>query len=64
MVPMANSPEPTEPADDPDAGVTERGPETGETTATTAEEAMDADSNGDGHANESAYAPADSSTND
>ena len=50
---MTNSPEPTQPADDPDAdttGITD-------TTPTTAEEAMDADSDGDGFVNESAYSP-------
>jgi hypothetical protein len=53
MVPVTNSPEPTEPADDP-------GPDTPgitDTTATTAEEAMDADEDVDGFVSESAYTP-------
>ena len=53
---MTNSPEPTEPATDPDAGITE----ITDATPTTAEEAMDADSDADGFVNESAYAPTDS----
>ena len=52
---MTNSPEPTEPANDPDADITE----VIDTTPTTAEEAMDADSDAEGFVNESAYAPTD-----
>lgn len=55
MAPMTSNPEPDQRADDraPDhAAFTDR-------TATTAEEAMDADSDEDGFTNESAYAPTD-----
>jgi hypothetical protein len=52
---MTNSPEPTEPTDDPVADTTE----ITDHTATTAEEAMDADQDVDGFVNESAYAPTD-----
>jgi hypothetical protein len=54
MVPMTNSPEPTEPANDPAADIAE----TTDSTPTTAEEAMDADNDADGFVNESAYTPA------
>ena len=47
--------EPTEPTDDPGAGITE----ISDHTATTAEEAMDADYDVEGFVNESAYAPTD-----
>ena len=50
---MTNSPEPTEPVNDPAADITE----ITDATHTTAEEAMDADSDADGFANESAYTP-------
>jgi hypothetical protein len=52
---MTNSPEPTEPTYDPVADITE----ISDHTATTAEEAMDADQDVDGFVNESAYAPTD-----
>ena len=52
---MTNSPEPTEPTDDPVADTTE----ITDHTPTTAEEAMDADHDVDGFVNESAYAPTD-----
>lgn len=53
MAPLTNNPEPTEPADDPVADIAE----ITDHTATTAEEAMDADEDVDGFVNESAYAP-------